>query len=266
VPVLARWFQVISFDNRDTGRSDHTFWPYTTPQMADDAIAVLDAVGAERAHIYGMSLGGMVAQQIALRHPDRVGALILGSTTPGGLRVVLPDLKTLTFFVRAGWMGPEEAEWAAVQYRYGKATRRERGHLIADDIAHRGAFPVAPLAYLHQMAAAATHGTLGRLGTISAPTLVVHGEQDVVMPLANARRLADAIPDAELTVWPGAGHLYATDEPRADEEIARFLMCHSAALRRRPPQRRQAPRLPAAINGSQVASRRFGIAAGPSSS
>jgi pimeloyl-ACP methyl ester carboxylesterase len=230
VPVLARRFRVLCFDNRDTGRSKHSAWPYTVAQMADDAIAVLNAAGEERAHVYGMSLGGMVAQGIALRHPDRVAGLVLGSTSPGGLQGVLPDLKMLTFFVRVGWMPREEAEWAAVAYKYGEATRRERGYLIAEDIAHCEDFSVDALAYLHQMGAASSYTPFGRLGEIRAPTLVVHGERDRLVPPVNAQRLAASIPGAELMIWPGAGHLYGTDEPRADQEIGRFLLRHSEGM------------------------------------
>jgi pimeloyl-ACP methyl ester carboxylesterase len=229
VPVLTPSFRVLTFDNRDIGRSDHSSVPYTVGQMADDAVAVLDAAGEERAHVYGISLGGMVAQEVALRHPDRVSALVLGATTPGGTRAVLGDSQALTFFVRAGAMAPEEAEWAAVPYNHGEATRREHGDRIAEDIAHRLEFPTNTLAYVHQAAAAASHSTVSRLRRISAPTLIVHGESDAVMPPKNAQILADAIPNAELKLWPGAGHLYSTDEPRADEHIARFLIRHSSA-------------------------------------
>jgi pimeloyl-ACP methyl ester carboxylesterase len=226
-PVLAQSFRVLAFDNRGIGRSDHSTLPYTVAQMADDVIAVLDAAGEGRAHIYGISLGGMVAQEVALRHPDRVGALVLGATTAGGTHTVLGDGQALSFFVRAGAMAPEEAEWAAVPYNYGEATRRLRGDRIAEDIAHRLDFPTDTLAYMHQSAAAAAHSTLWRLGRIVAPTLVLHGEDDAVVPRQNAEVLADAIPGAELKTWPGAGHLYVTDEPRADEYVARFLERHS---------------------------------------
>jgi pimeloyl-ACP methyl ester carboxylesterase len=228
VPVLARSFRVIAFDNRDIGRSDHSAVPYTVGQMADDAIAVLDAAGEERAHVYGISLGGMVAQELALRHPHRVDALVLGATTAGGTRTVLGDTEALGFFVRAGAMAAEEAEWAAVPYNHGETTRRLHGERIAEDIAHRLEFPTDTLAYVHQSAAAASHGTIRRLHRISAPTLVVHGDSDVVIPPRNARVIADAIPGAELRLWPGAGHLFATDEPRADHDIARFLRRHSS--------------------------------------
>jgi 3-oxoadipate enol-lactonase len=230
VAVLSRSFRVLSYDHRDMGRSSRTPWPYLVPQMADDAMAVLDAAGVEHAHVYGISLGGMVAQEIALRYPRRVDALVLGATTAGGPGAILADPQPLTFFVRVGGMAPEEAEWAAVPYNYGLQTRRKHGQRIADDIARRLEQPTDMLAYLHQVAAAATHNTVGRLGSIAIPTLVVHGEDDKVIPSANGRLLADTIPGAELKLWPGAGHLYTTDEPAADRHIERFLVRHTAGV------------------------------------
>src|SRR3954466_12180744 len=112
IPVLARSFRVIAFDHRDTGRSSHVPWSYSVAQMAGDAVAVLDTAGEERAHVYGISLGGLVAQDLALQHPDRVQALVLGATTAGGVTAALPAPMPMTFFARAGTMGPEEAEWA----------------------------------------------------------------------------------------------------------------------------------------------------------
>jgi 3-oxoadipate enol-lactonase len=229
VEVLSRSFRVLSYDNRDTGRSSRSPWPYVVAQMADDAMAVLDAAGVEQAHVYGLSLGGMVAQEVALRYPGRVGALVLGATTAGGPGAILPEPQPMTFFVRAGTMAPEEAEWAAVPYNYGLRTRREHGQRIAEDIARRLEQQPETLSYVHQVAAAATHNTVGRLGSITAPTLVVHGEDDRVIPSANGRLLAEEIPGAELKIWPGAGHLYNTDEPEADRYVERFLIRHTRA-------------------------------------
>jgi 3-oxoadipate enol-lactonase len=227
VERLAGQFRVLTFDNRDMGRSDRSMWPYLVSQMAGDAVAVLDAAGEARAHVYGFSLGGMVAQEIALRHRDRVRGLVLGATTPGGPRAVPQDTQVLTFFTRVGAMGPEEAEWAAVPYSYGERTRRAAGHRIAEDIERRLRHPPDAVASLHQVAAAAAHSTHSRLGDIVAPTLVVHGWQDMIQSPHNARVLADAIPGAELRLWPQAGHLYVTDEPEADCAVARFLERHS---------------------------------------
>jgi pimeloyl-ACP methyl ester carboxylesterase len=228
IPVLARSFRVITFDNRDTGRSTPMAWPYSVAQMAEDAVAVLDAAGEQRAHVYGISLGSLVAQEVALRHPDRVHALVLGASSAGGFAAYMPTAFVETFFARAGAMTLEEADWAAVSITYAEKTRRLHSERIFADIAHRANSPVQPLASLHQAAAVAAHDTYDRLDRISAPTLVVHGEQDVVVRPANALVLAERIPGAELQTWPDAGHMYIIDEPRADQEVARFLLRHSA--------------------------------------
>jgi pimeloyl-ACP methyl ester carboxylesterase len=199
---------------------------------------VLDAAGAERAHIYGISLGGMVAQEVALRHPDRVEALVLGATTAGGPGAILARPEPLGFFIRAGAMGHEEVEWAAVPYNYGETTRRHHGQRIAEDIERRLLHTPDALGYVHQVAAAASHNTVGRLGEIEAPTLVVHGERDIVIPPSNGRLLAQAIPGAELQMWAGAGHLFITDEPQADRHIADFLLRHTPPLTVDPEDRR----------------------------
>jgi 3-oxoadipate enol-lactonase len=230
IPVLARSFRVIAFDNRDTGRSSRVQWPYSVAQMAHDAVAVLDAAGERSAHLYGISLGSLVAQEVALRYADRVQALVLGSSSAGGFAAYKPAGASFaqTFLVRAGAMGPEEAQWAAVPYAYGEKTRRYRAERIGADIAHRLKSPPEPLAYLHQAAAVATHDAYERLNQISAPTLVVHGEQDVFIPPANALVLAERIPGAQLKLWPDAAHMYIIDEPQADQEIGRFLLQHTA--------------------------------------
>jgi pimeloyl-ACP methyl ester carboxylesterase len=230
IPILSRSFRVIAFDNRDTGSSSRLPWPYSAAQMANDAVAVLDAAGEQQAHVYGISLGSLVAQELALRHPDRVQALVLGASSAGGFAAYKPSPSSFaqTFLVRAGAMGPEEAAWAAVPYTYGEKTRRSNSERIATDIAHRISSPPEPLAYMHQAAAVATHDAYDRLNQMAAPTLVVHGEQDVFVPPANALVLAEKIPAAQLRLWPDAGHMYTIDEPQADREIARFLLQHSA--------------------------------------
>jgi 3-oxoadipate enol-lactonase len=233
IPVLTRSFRVIAFDNRDTGQSSRLPWPYSVAHMAGDALAVLDAAGEKRAHLYGISLGSLVAQEIALRHPERVEALVLGASSAGGFAAYKPPPSSFaqTFLVRAGTMGPEEAEWAAVPYTYAEKTRRLHADRIGADIAHRVSSPPEPLAYMHQAAAVATHDAYERLNRMVAPTLVVHGEQDVFVPPANALVLAERIPGAQLRLWPDAGHMYIIDEPRADQEVARFLVERSAAQR-----------------------------------
>lgn len=224
IPVLAdAGLRVLAFDNRGVGRSDRPAGPYTTSEMADDAVAVLDAAGVVRAHVYGISLGGMISQEIALRHPDRVERLVLGATTPGGARAISAGEAELAFFRRRGQMPAEEAVWASVPYNYASRTRAEHADRIAEDIRQRLRFPTQPEPYVAQLAAALGHDAGDRLGDIAAPTLVVHGQEDVMVPPANSRLLAERIPGAELIELAGAAHLYPTDEPSADRQIADFL-------------------------------------------
>ncbi len=223
IPVLAERLRVIAFDNRGAGRSERTGGPYSIAQLADDAVAVLDAAGEERADVYGISMGGMIAQELALRHPGRVRALVLGASTGGGMRHELPDEATLAFLRRRGEIPTEEAIWAAVPYNYGRATRERRAERIGEDVVQRLRFPIEQEGYEAQLAAAWGHDTAGRLREIAAPTLVLHGSDDRMIPVANGRTLAASIPGARLNVLKGAGHFYPTDEPRADREVLRFL-------------------------------------------
>ncbi|GAC1323831.1 MAG: alpha/beta hydrolase [Thermoleophilaceae bacterium] len=226
IPVLAASLRVISFDNRGVGRSSRPAGPYSMRDLVDDAVAVLDAAKVERAHVYGISLGGMIAQELALAHPERVSALVLGATTPGGSRAVPADADTLAFFQRRATMPAEEAVWASVPYNYGPATRARAAARIGEDIAMRLRFPIESLPYQAQLAAALSHDAGERLSSIRMPTLVIHGGADRMVPPENGAILADAIPGARLQSWPQAGHLYPTDEPAADREVERFLLEH----------------------------------------
>jgi 3-oxoadipate enol-lactonase len=223
VPVLAERFRVITFDNRGAGRSDSPRGPYTLAQLAADAVAILDAAEEERAHVYGLSLGGMIAQELALRHPARVHKLVLGATTPGGRRHELPDEAALGFFERRGRMPAEEGVWASVPYNYGYATRVQHADRIGQDAVQRLRFPVSPEGYKAQLAAAWRFDAVDRLAQLTTPALVLHGSEDRMIPVSNGRRLAEAIPDARLQILEGAGHLYMTDAPEADRDVLHFL-------------------------------------------
>jgi 3-oxoadipate enol-lactonase len=189
--------------------------------MSSDAVSVLDAAGVEAAHVYGISLGGMIAQEVALRHPERVRALVLGATTAGGAALVPADEATNAFVRLRAQMTAEHAVWASVPINYAARTRSEGGDRIAQDIARRLLYPVEAEYYAAQLAAA--HGHDAAVEGIRAPTLVVHGEEDSLIPAVNGERLAAAIPGAELALWPDAAHLYFTDRPEIDRSVAAWL-------------------------------------------
>jgi pimeloyl-ACP methyl ester carboxylesterase len=223
VPVLSRRLRVITFDHRGVGRSSALSYAYTTEALADDAMSVLDDAGLDRVHVYGISLGGMIAQQLALRHPERVRSLVLGATHAGGPRAVRPDAEVLAFFRRRLGMRAEEAARASVPFNYGPRCRSEHLDRIEEDIAQRLAHPFAERAYRAQAFAAGLHNCYGRLPRIDVSTLVVHGRHDRMIPVANAQLMAERIPGARLQILDESGHLYATEEPEVDDAIAAFL-------------------------------------------
>jgi pimeloyl-ACP methyl ester carboxylesterase len=191
--------------------------------MAADAVGVLDGLGIARAHVYAISMGGMIAQELALRWPERVGALVLGATSAGGALATAPDPETLAFLARRASLPDEEGRWASVPYVYSERTRDSGGARIGEDFAHRRSYVFQPEGYRAQLAAAAGHDTAARLAEITVPTLIVHGAEDRMVPPANGRALAAAIPGARLLELEHAAHLYTTDEPAADEAVLEFL-------------------------------------------
>jgi 3-oxoadipate enol-lactonase len=206
VAPLAESYQVITFDNRGIGDSDTPPGPYDTATMAADAVAVLDAVGVSRAHVMGASLGGMIAQLVALEHPSRVDRLVLACTTPGGAEAYpLPEV--LTRLLEAATLPQEEAT------RRFTANALARPGPVDEIVARRMARPQALPAWSWQAAASQTHDAYGRLGEITAPTLVLHGTADRVVDVRNASLLAERIPDARLKLLPELGHLFFWDDP-----------------------------------------------------
>jgi pimeloyl-ACP methyl ester carboxylesterase len=229
VAALAPTLRVITYDHRGIGQSASLTPSYTTEAMADDAVSILDDLGLDSVHVYGFSLGGMVAQQVALRHPERVRSMVLGATQPGGRQAVHADDDVLAFFRRRPRMGFEAAARESVAYNYSPGCRDEHPDRIEADIQWRLTQPFNGQAYRSQMFAAALHNCFRRLDRIQVPTLVVHGADDRVIPVANAHLMAEQIPDCRLTVLDGTGHLYPTERPEIDEQIGRFFAdCHAA--------------------------------------
>ncbi|MET9780943.1 alpha/beta hydrolase [Nocardiopsis alba] len=217
---LAEHHRVVRMDLRGTGGSDAPVdGPYSMELLAGDALAVLDDLGIDRAHVYGFSMGGKVAQTLAASAPERVGALVLGSTAPGGDNEV------------------ERPHHASVALR--KANTEEGRDLIAhlfytpewadshpETVAR--ILPCNPLrAQRRHYEASLKHDGWDRLPLIQAPTLVVHGEDDELTPVANAELLAERIPDARTLILPGARHGYPHEAaPKATEAVVDFLADH----------------------------------------
>jgi pimeloyl-ACP methyl ester carboxylesterase len=210
IPVLSPRFRTIVYDNRGVGRSDVPPGPYPIPVMAEDAFAVMEAAGLESAHVFGASMGGMIAQELALNHPSRVRSLILGCTACGGKHVVPATREVGAALNARSTMTREEAMWVMAPYIFDAGTPRER---VAEDIAVRLQATVINDGYFAQLAGIrAWSGTHDRLATLTMPTLVIHGETDQLVPPENGRIIAKAIPHASLVMLPRASHIFFTDQ------------------------------------------------------
>ena len=218
-----RLLRVITLDYRGVGRSGPAPLFCTTDDLADDAVAVLDEAGVEHVLLYGFSLGGMVAQRLAVRHPNRVSALVPGATQAGGTRAVPPRAATLAYLWRGRFLSRAAAARASIPHVYGERCRRETPERIDADLEQRRQRRLDPQAYRGHVAAAMMHDADRSLRTIKAPTLVVHGAGDRLIPKENGELIAREIPEARLHLIPHAGHYYSTDEPTVDGVIADFL-------------------------------------------
>lgn len=213
---LARGADLVSYDHRDLGRSTRVETQPTMADFADDAAAVLDAVGWESASVVGISFGGMVAQELAIRHPGRVSRLALLCTSSGGAGGVSYPLHELE--------GLDESERARVllaindtRYDLGwqAAHPEEAAPLI--DFVRSTRTPQS----VRQLEARRHHDTFDRLGSIGVPTLVAAGRYDGIAPLANAEALVAAIPGARLEVFEG-GHAFLVQDRSAFAAVAAF--------------------------------------------
>ena len=220
-PVLTTRYQTIAFDNRGIGRSNVPPGPYSITMMASDAAAVLDAAGVESAHVFGVSMGGMIAQEFALQHPKRVRSLILGCTAAGGPTAVRAERDATRMLMARATMSPEQAAEAAVPFIYDAATPREK---IDEDLAIRRPWLPSPEAYAAQLQGILAWEAYSRLPEINIPTLLIHGESDRLVPPGNARLIAEHIPGAKLVMIPHAGHIFLTDQTEvAHRLILEFL-------------------------------------------
>jgi pimeloyl-ACP methyl ester carboxylesterase len=210
LPWLAEHYQAVAFDNRGVGRSDVPSGAYALAQMAEDAAAVLAASGHERAHVVGASLGGMIAQRLALLHPERLRSLVLLCTTPGGAHAAPPADEVTRGLVEGG-ADPSTVYRRNAWFLYGADTRENHPARIEQDLVERARIPTQPTGYLGQLQAAMSHDVWDALPSITAPTLVVHGEADILIPTENGKRIASRIPGAELVLIPGAGHMLQAD-------------------------------------------------------
>jgi pimeloyl-ACP methyl ester carboxylesterase len=227
--AFAEHYRVIAFDNRGAGQTDAPDAPYTIPMMAEDTRGLMDALGVARAHVLGVSMGGMIAQELVLRHPDRVSSLHLGCT------LARPDLyshaRGVAWTEARTHLGPEAALRLVFLWLFAPATYNERPELVEQLLQGALANPhrQSLTGFLRQRDAIGLHDTLDRLGAIRCPTLVSVAEDDVLVPPRFSRELAARIPGAELRVIEGAGHVYFWERPETFNELCLDFLARASA-------------------------------------
>lgn len=210
---LVQDFRVVTFDNRGVGDSDVPPGPYTMRQLAADAAAVLDAFELERAHVIGTSLGGMVAQELAIAEPERVDRLVLACTTPGGVTSYPMPQQTVKLMLEAAQLDPVVAMRRFVENALAPDAAFERPELVERILELRLSNRFDLGGWQSQAMAGATFDALERLGEIQAPTLVLTGTADAVVDRRNSELLAECVPNARLELFPSLGHLFFWEDP-----------------------------------------------------
>ncbi len=217
--LLREQYDVVAFDNRGIGLSAPIDGPFTIPEMAADTDALLDALGIESAHVVGISMGGMIAQELALAHPERLRSLALGCTYCGGPGSQLMPRENLEKLAAAMASGDrEKAIRASYEVNLSPAFRAEESNYAAfHEMAT--AVPAAKRTIELQVQAIFGHDTSARVGEISQPTLIIHGTLDGVLPYPNGQLIASLMPSARFETFEGVGHMFWWERPRRSAEL-----------------------------------------------
>jgi pimeloyl-ACP methyl ester carboxylesterase len=223
LPWLRLRYRVILLDNRGTGDSAPVRSRLTMQDLAHDAVSVLDAAGVESAHVIGASMGGMIAQHVALDDRDRVRSLVLACTTAGG-RAGAPPWRMLAASALRPLLGSQRTFPIVAPLLYSAVTREQRPDRLQEDLERRIQDNTSPVTLYAQMGAITGHDTRHRLHELTGlPTMVVHGLDDVLVPTDRGRELARMIPGARLELLPDCGHIVGTD---AEEATAGAILGH----------------------------------------
>lgn len=224
IPHLSRHFQVIAFDNRGAGRSDKPEADYSIGMFANDTAGLLDALGIHKAHVLGISMGGYIAQELAITRPDLIQGLVLGCTSCGGRKAVLMSEETQKAYVANEGLTHEQILRKDMHIYFSDEYIANHTKQIEQfvEISMRHVQP--PDAFFRQFNACLGHDTVARLGHIMAPTLIMAGDDDHLVPTENSRILKELMPGAELHLYPSKRHGFFIEEhEKFNRNVTDFL-------------------------------------------
>ena len=222
---LSKAFKILIFDNRGAGQTDKPKQEYSIKGFAEDTIGLMDALKIQKAHVFGISMGGMIAQELVLNHPNRVGKLILCSTNCGMSKMVFPSTEVTEILTRQRVdVTPEEVAEMTIPLLYPDAFIKNNPEIIQNTIEMILKHPIPGFAFQLQVGAIMKFDTCRRIKKLNTPTLIIHGTEDILVPTGNASILEKRIPNAKKILIDGAGHGVYRQEPEIfTKSVLEFL-------------------------------------------
>jgi pimeloyl-ACP methyl ester carboxylesterase len=220
IPELSRHYRVIAFDNRGAGRSNKPVMEYSIRLFADDTAGLMDALGIQKAHILGISMGGYIAQELALHHPDKVRSLLLGCTSCGGSRTVLMSEERTKKFTANEGLTPAEILRKDMDIYFSDGFIRNHPEKVQEFIGISLQYYQPADAFLRQFAACRKHDTADRFGDIRVPVLIATGDDDPLVPSANSMMMKELLPGAKLCVFPERRHCFFIEDAEHFNDMA----------------------------------------------
>lgn len=225
IPTLSKHFKVVVFDNRGAGRSDKPEMDYSIRLFSDDTAGLMDALNIRRAHVVGISMGGYIAQELAINYPDKTKNLILGCTSCGGERAVLMSPDDMKEFADIEGLTPEEILRKNMRIYFSDECIENDPERIEEFVNISLRHPQPPEFFERQFAACLKHDTVDRLDRISAPTMIMAGDDDPLVPSENSKILKDLMPEAELYYFPGLRHcFFIEDADLFNQKVINFFL------------------------------------------
>ncbi len=224
IPDLSKHFTIIAFDNRGAGRSDKPEMDYSIRLFADDTVGLMNFLGIPRAHILGVSMGGYIAQELAINYPDKVNGLILGCTSCGGRRAVYMSDERMAKFKANTGLTPEQILRKDMDLYFSERFVLEHAQWIEEFVDFSLRYYQPADAFFRQFNACLNHDTVDRVSEIPAPTLIVTGDDDPLVPSENSLILKELMPEADLELFAGCRHCFFMEESAAfNRSVVRFL-------------------------------------------
>lgn len=224
IQELSKKFKVVTFDNRGAGRTDVSDRRYTIKLFAEDTVGLIDVLGIPRAHVFGISMGGMIAQELVLNYPERVEKLVLCSTNCGGAKSVLASEEVMGMLMAdRGTLSPEEIARMTIPLLLAEDFVKKNPDFVEFSIQQILRAPISNEAFMRQMNAIVEFATCDRLPQIKAPTLILHGKRDILVPPGNGSMLAKAIPSSKLVYFENSAHGLIEEMEKVIRVLLSFL-------------------------------------------